>query len=189
VDEKCKEMNKNALDYAWNWFEYHAHQRMTSFNFFLILAGVIVAGYLKCAELAQQAQSIDEGIIASQFWWLFCLAISLFGILVSIAFWLLDIRNAELVNCGRNSLRKFENSLNITIREDDEGRKYLSKSLDLVSRNIPKSWLPRVVRYGFWLRTIMVFAAIAFLFSALFSLHQILICDSKTMILQNASSI
>ena len=46
VDEEENSIDEKAQNYAWNWFEYHAGQRLTSFNYFLILIGVVVVGYL-----------------------------------------------------------------------------------------------------------------------------------------------
>lgn len=34
-----------AYKYAWDWFSYHAAQRLTTFRFFLIIIGVVVVGY------------------------------------------------------------------------------------------------------------------------------------------------
>jgi hypothetical protein len=34
------ELLKLRLDYAWKWFDLHAKQRMTLFNYFLIIAGI-----------------------------------------------------------------------------------------------------------------------------------------------------
>jgi hypothetical protein len=37
--------HKAELDYAWDWFKYHASQRLTAFNFFLIMVGFLLVGY------------------------------------------------------------------------------------------------------------------------------------------------
>lgn len=173
--------NEKAWDYAWNWFQYHARQRITAFNLFLVLLGAIVAGYLKCAELAISSQASVDMINSRQIWWFLALAISIFGIMISIAFWFLDIRNAELVNCGRIALKDLEDSLGLTIRKDDESRKYLSKSLDILSRKIPQSWLPKLTRHGTWLRAIMIFAAITFFLAALYAAMEIYATGYSTM--------
>ncbi len=38
----CKEVR---LTYAWNWFSYHAGQRLSAFNFFLVIVGVLTVGF------------------------------------------------------------------------------------------------------------------------------------------------
>lgn len=85
-----------TLNYAWNWFSYHANQRLTAFNYFLIIVGFLATGYIT---------SLEKGLNIVQ------IAIGFFGILISIAFLVLDIRNEQLVNDGRDALRKLEVAL------------------------------------------------------------------------------
>src|SRR5450759_4327950 len=40
------ELLKTRSQLAWNWFEFHARQRMTMFNNFLIITGILVNGAL-----------------------------------------------------------------------------------------------------------------------------------------------
>jgi hypothetical protein len=48
VDEPEKEQRlETELTYAWNWFQYHAGQRLTAFNFFLVMRSARVRGYLR----------------------------------------------------------------------------------------------------------------------------------------------
>lgn len=42
IDERYK--------YAWDWFSYHAAQRLIAFRYFLLIIGAISLGYLKCHE-------------------------------------------------------------------------------------------------------------------------------------------
>src|SRR3989442_13738373 len=107
---------RDALDYSWKWFAYHADQRLKAFNFYLIIVGVLVVGYFKCLE---------------QGWRAIGAVIAAFGAAISLAFWLLDIRNTELVNCGREELKRLEPSFDVHIRENDEGRKLLRESMGL----------------------------------------------------------
>lgn len=145
-----------ACKYAWDWFSYHAAQRLTTFRFFLIIIGVVIVGYFKCVELEWRGLGF---------------LIGLFGVLISIAFWLLEIRNEELVNCGRHALDKLEESAGLTIRKDDKDRTYLEESLDPVSRLIPPSWRPRAVKHRFWLRLIQLVTGIGFSFAAIYALR------------------
>jgi hypothetical protein len=98
--------------YAWNWFAYHAGQRLTAFNFFLIVLGAVLVGYVQAVTNDLQALGIVLG---------------LFGVLVSVAFWVIDVRNTELVACGRAALDVIERSLSISIREDDQNRSRLAE--------------------------------------------------------------
>jgi hypothetical protein len=76
---------KIALEYGFKWFEYHATQRMTSFNFFLL----IYSG-LSAAESFLLREKIHPG----------SLLISISLILMSIIFWQLDVRSRQLIDIG-----------------------------------------------------------------------------------------
>lgn len=89
-----------------------------------------------------------------------------FGVLISVGFWLLEIRNEELVNCGRHALDQIEKLTMLTIRKDDEERNYLDKSLGPVSKVIKKilgrKLFRGLLRHRVWLRLIFAFIGIAF---------------------------
>jgi len=86
---------KDTLDYAWKWFEYHAGQRMLAFRFFLILLAALV---LAMATALKERELFLASTVAA------------FGAFVSLAFFMLEIRNEALVNVGRNALRYVEAS-------------------------------------------------------------------------------
>src|SRR5262245_11862963 len=86
------------LTYAWNWFNYHANQRLTAFHYFLIIVGFLVAGYIPCFEKNFYGLQVVLGFV---------------GFLISIAFLALDARNEQLVNDGRDALRKLEQALSM----------------------------------------------------------------------------
>src|SRR4051812_49073283 len=46
MTEDERELLKLRADYAWKWFDLHAKQRMTLFNYFLIVAGILANGIL-----------------------------------------------------------------------------------------------------------------------------------------------
>ncbi len=154
-DHQLSEPSKSekAFQYAWDWFSYHATQRLNAFNFFLIIMGFVVVGYSTSMGLGQ------KGLLLGFF-------LGLFGVLTSIAFIILDIRNEELVNCGRNALDKLECKVGLTIRRDDKNREYL-----LVGWPNLKSLLKPVVKHGFWFRLIQLITGIAFLFAAIYALR------------------
>ncbi|MEA2297979.1 MAG: hypothetical protein QOF77_915 [Solirubrobacteraceae bacterium] len=81
------------LTYAWSWFQYHAGQRLTAFNFFLIIVGVVAVAF---------AQAIDKD------WEIVGVAVGALGAMIAIGFLALDVRNEELVDCGREALRALE---------------------------------------------------------------------------------
>ncbi len=99
--------------YAWNWFSYHASQRLQAFNFYLIIMGAFAYSY---------SSLLNKQIFkADRIFYIFFFA-------VSFLFLLLEIRNAHLVDCGRDALDKLESDLELlgtpyAIRERDKLRK------------------------------------------------------------------
>jgi hypothetical protein len=84
---------KDALDYAWKSLHYHAGQRMQAFNFFLILMGGLFIGY----DNACKAGTFEQAAI-----------IAVFGAVVALTFLVLDVRNEDLVDVGREALKSIE---------------------------------------------------------------------------------
>jgi hypothetical protein len=76
-----------ALGYGFKWFEYHAAQRITTFNFYLVVYPGMAAAY---------AFLLKEKILAGS------ILVSLLMLLMSILFWQLDIRNRQLIEIGEN---------------------------------------------------------------------------------------
>lgn len=77
--------------YAWSYFSYHADQRMKTFNFFLIVAGLFAGGISTLLR--------DGGNPG----WVCPLGIAL--TLLSAIFWKIDRRNRQLVRNGENAIR------------------------------------------------------------------------------------
>jgi hypothetical protein len=72
--------------------------RMKNFNFFLIVMGVIIAAYEKVGR--ENARLVLGGV----------------GMLVSLAFLLLEMRGRELLDAAQNELTLRESELGISIR-------------------------------------------------------------------------
>ena len=81
--------------YAWDWFEYHAGQRTSMFNYGLAAAAILAAGY---------GSAIDKDPMVA-------FAIGAVGTLVSLSFVAVDGRNKFLVNHGEVMLRAVEATL------------------------------------------------------------------------------
>jgi ABC-type uncharacterized transport system permease subunit len=41
---------RDMLEHAWRYFALHAGQRMSIFNFFLVLSGIVAAGLAACLQ-------------------------------------------------------------------------------------------------------------------------------------------
>ena len=88
-----------ARAYAWNWFEYHASQRMTVFRFFLIFAAILSAGYVQVVD--------KEPMIGA--------ALGVFLSFIVVAFWRLDQRNVALIKLAEAHLKDHENRLALEV--------------------------------------------------------------------------
>ena len=96
------ETDKSAFDdaekatqsYAWGYFAFHAQQRQTVFNFFIVLIG---------ASLAAYAATIDKSSAAKFHFVIGCvLATS------SFFFWRLDERSRRLIQLAEAPLKQIE---------------------------------------------------------------------------------
>jgi hypothetical protein len=86
-------INENRLFYAWNWFSFHAGQRTTVFNFFLVAVGLILTAFAKFVEV--------KCLLLAD-------ATAILGFAISIIFLGLDFRNRTLTNMGEDVLRRLE---------------------------------------------------------------------------------
>ncbi|MGD1213437.1 MAG: hypothetical protein ABR861_00435 [Terriglobales bacterium] len=125
--------------YAWQWFSYNASQRMTSLRYFFVTLGIFAVAYSKCVENKWHGLGCLVGIL---------------GAIASVAFWFLDVRNEELVNCGRVALDEIEKELHLTVRCDDHERSRLTEStgwLPGTILGILKIIFPEKTRMPLWL--------------------------------------
>lgn len=87
---------EKRFEYAWNFFDFHAKQRMQVFNFFIVFSGIMANAY---------ALSIGYGNLEV------AAAVGFVGAIVSFFFKLLDHRNEELVNLAEDILFDLERRL------------------------------------------------------------------------------
>ena len=85
-----------ALYYAWDHFAYHAGQRQTVFNYFVLLLGGCVAAY-----------SATMGESGAEYHY-FRIFLGVVLALASLVFWRLDQRNARLVKISEDALKDLE---------------------------------------------------------------------------------
>jgi hypothetical protein len=100
-----EETEKAAMSYAWNYFAFHAQQRQTVFNFYLILLGASVAAYGGTLGKDGMHDYFKAGL-------------GFLVTVVSFLFWRLDKRNAKLVKFAEAPLKAFENALSARTRID-----------------------------------------------------------------------
>ncbi len=140
------ERTETTLTYAWNWFAYHANQRLQAFNFFLLILAALATGYLTALDK-------DYGPLQ--------IAIGVAGILISFAFLALDFRNEELVTDGRRALRMLERALEIDIHRSDYRLNAGRPLGELLFGMSLRRW-PISIKHSDWLRRIERFALALF---------------------------
>ena len=79
-------------NYAWNYFQYHASQRLTTFNFYIIISTLVATGYF----------------LALRFFPILSVVFGILIILFSFVFWKLDRRNKQLIRNSENALKYIE---------------------------------------------------------------------------------
>ena len=84
---------EDELKYAWEWFKFHADQRTKVFHFYLLTTGALLYGLISIYLAGDKIPK--EPVI---------FILSILGVASSVAFYLLEKRNEELVNCGRQYL-------------------------------------------------------------------------------------
>lgn len=78
-----KEADTQLLDHGWRHFEFHAQQRLSLFNFYVVLCGLIVAAWAT-------VMTSDDRLPGVAFF------LSSLLTLFSFIFWKMDQRNADL---------------------------------------------------------------------------------------------
>ena len=86
---------KEQRDYAWLYFQLHANQRMTSFNFFVVIAALLTTGFV--GTLKKDFEYYYLGYI---------LAMSL--VIISFIFWKMDQRIRYLIKHAEEALKAIE---------------------------------------------------------------------------------
>jgi hypothetical protein len=87
---------ERRLDYGLKFFDHHAKQRMSMFNFFLLFVGFIFAGY---------------GALAKDGDFEFAATLAVLGAVLTVFFIKLERRNEELVDISEDLLLSLENDV------------------------------------------------------------------------------
>jgi hypothetical protein len=102
--EDSVELQKLRLDFAWKHFDFHAKQRITMFQYFSTLIPLMTGEYLFFLKEKIPWQHQTESLII----------ISTIGAILSVVFFLLDVRNRQLYTISED-LRLIENTYLYTL--------------------------------------------------------------------------
>jgi len=95
---------------------------------------------------------------------IFAVVVAFCGVIISIGFFFIEIRNVELVECGRTSLNRLEGQLKMSLRQEDRERTHLA---EVLGRLVPQGRLVRekTITHWFWMRAIYIVAFLGFVFA------------------------
>jgi hypothetical protein len=91
--------DKDMLNYIWNYFQLHANQRMSVFNFYVSFSSLITIPLILTFKNEKNLHLL--GIL---------LGFLLF--MLSIVFWKLDVRTRMLIKISQDALKQLENNFN-----------------------------------------------------------------------------
>ena len=92
-DRAGSESVNTQFEYAWRWFELHARQRVSMFNFFFLSVGALASAY----GILLREQLYGESA-----------AVAFAAFFASVVACLLDVRNHSLVKMGEEALKVVE---------------------------------------------------------------------------------
>ncbi len=147
---------KLRYDYAWNWFNYHANQRVSMFNYFLIITGILANAYVGI---------LKEGLLE------IAAGLGGLGLFTTIGFFFLDCRNKQLVGMGEDVLEKLEREEIFTenFRTTKNEKEIQLGFLFREAKEEPKWELNRkgylwanIKKHKVWIRSIEVAVAVCF---------------------------
>lgn len=141
----------DLLNHARSLFIYHAGQRLNSTRYFFAIYGVAFGGYITVLKEKGIDPALQQNALA---------AIAIFGALVALVYFLLDLRNAELVHVDENAMHFIEKQIVCELKKganktvDDYPNKRLEKLYTdghplLIARNMHKAPSVRWLRFGF----------------------------------------
>jgi hypothetical protein len=91
------EILKLRVSYAWGVWEFHGRQRFSMFNYFLVITGILVNGYLTALK-----EKDLHGLLP---------AICLLGLVQCCVFTMIDWRNRKMLYFADDVLRESEKKL------------------------------------------------------------------------------
>jgi hypothetical protein len=94
-------MDKNDLlkyrEFHWNYFSLHADQRLKTFNFYLVVAAVLISGFVNFLDRDKNVK-------------LACILPYLLT-LISFIFWKLDLRTKQMISNSENAIKSIDDIL------------------------------------------------------------------------------
>ena len=128
--------HRDLLDYAWNYFQLHANQRLTTFNFYIALSSLVTTGLV--ASFHKDIRVPSLGI-----------ALGLLLIAITLIFWRLDRRNRDLVHNGEKALKLLEERLSNEIAGGDVLKLFANEEEETNDKHAARKGFKRLDPYTF----------------------------------------
>ena len=134
---------KARITYAWNAWEFHARQRLSMFNYFLVIIGIVINGYLTAFK-----DTTLKGVLP---------ALCLLGLIVCLVFFVIDCRNREMLYFADDFLKQSEKALFSSPSREQDGPMIRRDRKEKVS------WPFRYSKMKYWIRFTYGAVALGFL--------------------------
>jgi hypothetical protein len=105
LNEAIQKARAETREYVWKYWAFHADQRLRTFNFFILVVTVLIAGfftYLKDARYP--AYACPAGFLLS---------------FICYVFWRLDCRNRALIQHAEGILKSIETGISVELVPDE----------------------------------------------------------------------
>lgn len=106
-----KDPNELLRKQAWDYFQMHSSQRLTTFNFYIVISSVTATVLFSTYQKDYKVPVLG-------------IPLGLLLILFSYIFWKLDQRNRQLIKGAEAALKYFESTSTL---EDNEGEPHIAK--------------------------------------------------------------
>jgi ABC-type multidrug transport system fused ATPase/permease subunit len=153
--------NESLRQYVWNYFQVHAAQRLTTFNFYILISTLIATGFL----------IVISGMP------ILALLLSVILMVLSLVFWKLDVRNKQLVRTAEAGLKYLEGKDEIADKTSEPHilnvfRYEEAQTNKLRAEKVKWIW-NRVFTYSTCFNIVFVVFAVLGLFGVIFSIINI----------------
>jgi hypothetical protein len=141
------------LDHAWRYFELHANQRMSLFNFFLVLSSFVAAGLGASLQLrgTLELMGVGLGVILAT---------------VSFTFWKLDQRTSFLIKHAERAVAEIESGFSVSTA------RLFSNEVRVTARVVSKCYNPcRLWTYGSAFRFVFLVMGLVGIIGAILSVY------------------
>ena len=129
MDSKSKISNEVLRKQAWDYFQMQAGQRLTTFNFYIVISSVLTTALI--ASLKGDLVILHIGV-----------ALGFLLSLISFIFSKLDERNKELIKGAEEVIKFFEGSSSLpdSGSEPHIAKKFLREEYDTELKKSQRSW-------------------------------------------------